>query len=387
MRASFLLVLALALLVGLGVAVAVKTTGLLSPPPVVVQQPPPAPQPVVVVPPPPSILVATRNLYETETVRPGDVRLRPATSDEVKALEAAKADFLPPNAEAAHYRFLAKSIEANTPLRKMDLLEMKRPDGLNTRLAPGFRAVNVQLTKENSAGGLLGVGDWVDVYVTSVISRTDEPGRVPYTGLIARNVQLIAKRDTLFSGFAPIAPTAEIPHTLAANPYRAALIEYARSVGVLTLVPLSDVEKKQFDEAKKIAMTDGTKSLALSVPDTSSPEYKDEEKRVQEYKTGVQSMSSDELARVFNLKPIVVPPPPPSPPPAPKPIVIETFSGTQRGTSSTFQPPAEPHTPPPAPQPKPGKYVFFNPAEKPGHAATPRPANSGTTVTPTAPRN
>ena len=366
MRASFLLVLALALLVGLGVAFAVKAFGLLTPP---VVQPVVIAQKVEVVPPVPavSILVAARNLYEGETVRPGDVRVRIAKPEEADAIRANKDVFPAPTAEAAFFRTAAKNVEADTPIKKIDLSDMKRPDALNTRLAPGNRAVNLALAKINAAGGLIQPSDWVDVYVSTEIGRSDEAGRTPHTGLVARNVQVIAKRDSLFSGFAPLAPNADIPHTLAANPYRAALIEYARTVGTLFIVPVSQAEKQKLDDRKKTAMGDPSKPMIIAIANESSTEYKDEEQRVKDYELGSQSLGAEDLVRVLNLKPIAVPLPPPTP------VTVEMFNGTSKTTTTTFGPPA-----PPAP--KAPKYLLFPPGDAGKAASIPAPA-------PATPRN
>ncbi|MGL4420398.1 MAG: Flp pilus assembly protein CpaB [Gemmataceae bacterium] len=360
MRASFLLVLALALLVGLGVAVAVKSSGLLTPPPPVVIAPPPPVVEKKEVPPVVLVLAANRNLYESETVRPGDVKVRAAKPEELELLKANKAEFPAPVVEAAYYRFLAKNVEADQLLRRVDLSDMKRPDALNTRLAPGYRAVNISLTKSHAAGGLVQPGDWVDVYLTTEIGRTDEAtSRTPHTGLVARNVQVVAKRDSLFSGFAPISPSADIPHTLAANPYRAALLEYARSVGTLSIVPVSDNEKKKLDERKKVAMADPTKPMIVAVSNVDSPEYRDEENRIRDYEKGEQAVGAEDLIKVLSLKPLA---PPLSPVP---PVMIENLNGTNRAGTTTFA-----TAPPPAP--KSPKYIFFPPAGPSSKSSAPQ---------------
>lgn len=375
MRASFLLVLALALLVGLGVAVAVKTTGLLSPPAPVVQTIVPPPPPTPPPPPPPNVVVTTTNLFENDTVRLGDVKLRPATPAEAKVLEGDKNAFLAPSLEPTLYRFAARNITADTPLTAKDLADVAKPKSINERLAPGTRAVNVAATKENSAGGLVGVGDWVDVYLSTNVARTDEPEPIPYTGLIARRAQVIAKRDTLWPGFARIVnEPAEIQYTLAVNPYRSALIEYGRSVGHLSIKPVSGAEKKDLDAIKDAVIADPKKALALSVGSTDSPEARDEEAKIASYEKGNLTLGGDDLIAVFHLKPILPPPPPPVVVPKkvvlpPKPVTVEMFKGVEKVSTAVFPvppPPPEPEPlPPPPPAPKPGKYLFQKPVEKP----------------------
>lgn len=364
MRASFFLVLAVALLVGLGVAVAVKSLGLLTPhvvetPPVTLAPPvPPAPPPA----PRPYVLAAARNLYAGDTVRPGDVLLRVARPEEVAELEKNKPEYVQPVLEAVYFRFANKDIEADTPIKKAYLKEMAKPEAIHARLAPGARAVNVGAYKTNSAGGLIQVSDWVDVYLTTEVGRTDEPTvKSTHTGLVARHVQVIAKRDSLWSGLAPYANETSIQYTLAANPYRAALLDYAKTVGVLSLVPVSEKEKKKLDDAKQAALADEAKGTQLALSGLSASAADEEKKRIAEYEGGALSLGGEDIVKVLHLKPIVVPPVPviePDPIPTP-PVTVEIFSGTRKEGVASFeqpQPPAKPKKP--APPPVAGRYLF-----------------------------
>ena len=47
--------------------------------------------------------------------------------------------------------------------------EMVKPDSLDARLVPQMRAINVAMSKEQAAGGLIQVGDWVDMLLTSTV--------------------------------------------------------------------------------------------------------------------------------------------------------------------------------------------------------------------------
>lgn len=368
MRASFFLVLAVALLVGLGVAVAVKSLGLLTPhvveaPPQTLAPAPPAPPPPA---PRPLVLAAARNLYASDTIRPGDVLLRTARPEEVAELEKNKPEYVQPVLEAVYFRFAGKDIEADTPIKKAYLKEMTKPEALHARLAPGTRAVNVGSSKANSAGGLIQVTDWVDVYLTTDVGRTDEPGlKAAQTGLIARHVQVIAKRDSLWSGLAPYANETTIQYTLAANPFRAALLDYAKTVGFVTLVPVSEKEKKQLDDKKSAALADEVKASGLALSGLSASAAEEEKKRITEYEGGGLALGGDDIAKALHLKPIPSPVFEPEPAPVP-PLTVEVFSGTRKEGNAVFeqpQPPARPKKPAPTPQQLvQGRYVFSMPA-------------------------
>ena len=124
---------------------------------------------------------------------------------------------------------------------------------------------------ENSAAGLIQVEDWVDVYLTSDVGRTDCGESSVKEALLAANVQVIAKRGTLYRTYAPL-PAGPIQFTLAANLYRAALIDYARNKGVISLHPVSRAEKEKLDALKAGVGEEPDKVVALSLsPD--SQEY------------------------------------------------------------------------------------------------------------------
>ncbi len=94
--------------------------------------------------------------------------------------------------------------------------------------------------------------------------------------------------------------------TLQANPYRAALIEYAQTHGQLSLQP-----------APAPVKTLGTFS------DPTSSEYATEDQRVEKMRQGTLPIGDKDLARIFNLGP---PPPKPYLPPA---TVIHHLAGVK----------------------------------------------------------
>ncbi len=376
MRASMLAVIAVATVVGLGVVFAVKSMGLLNPPPAPVVQAPPPPVVEPPAPPPaPVVLVPSRQLFAGDTISPLDVKLRAIRPDEMKEYEARKAEYLPAVPEIVYYRFPAKDIQADQPLKRDDLQAMKKPESLSARLAPGTRAVSVGIQKEHSVGGLIQVGDWVDVYLITDVSRTDASGRIPHTGVLVRQARVVAKRDTLYSIYAPLPPGEPVQFTLATNPYRAALLEYARTIGVLALVPVSASEKDRLESLREEAMRDMSKDLSITFAAPGSTEFKDETERIDRYNRGSLAIGNDELAKVLNLKAIEPPLPPPTsapPPPAPipePPVAVEVYNGVNKAGVVTFpvpQKPIEVTPPPPVPYvpPPPAQYLFQSPSGK-----------------------
>jgi Flp pilus assembly protein CpaB len=311
------------------------------------------------------------------------VALRPLRAEELKEYEEHKAEYLPPAAHITYFRTTARDILPDKPLKYSDLTDPQKPKPLADRLAPGTRAVSVAIPKEHSVGGLIQVGDWVDVYILTDVSRTDSPTRVPHAALLVPRAQVIAKRDTLYSIYAPLAPGEPIPFTLATNPFRAELLEYGRTVGTLALVPVSADEKKRLDTLREAAMKDPGLNLSVPFAAPGSKEHEAELAQIDRYTRGVLTIGAEELANVLNLPKIevpVIPEPPapqPEPPPPPAPITIEKFSGTEATGLSSFP---VPYVPPPRPKPpepakvppKPGKYVFSQPDAKTNPVAAPK---------------
>ena len=384
MRASLLAVVAIAIIAGLGVVFAVKSLGLLDQP-----QPRPVEQVVVVkelppppIPPVPRIIAPTRNLFAGDPMTGYSIGIRPLRPEEMKDYEAHKDDYLPGSLEAAMFRTAARDLPGDRPLRKGDLLEAKKPESLNSRLFPGTRAVTVGISKDRSASGLIQVGDWVDVYLITDVSRSDNPTPVPFTGLLVPHAQVIAKRDTLYAIYDPLVSDT-VSFTLATNPYRTALVEHGRNVGILTLVPVSADEKKRLDSLRDEAIKTPGMSIAVTFAPEGSPEYKEEQSRLERYANGSLSIGDEDLIRLLRLPAIEPPAAPPKPvkppkpikplppPPPPPPVTVEIYSGVNKSGTASFPVPYNPPVveipdPPEAPEPvyvppPPAKYLFRSP--------------------------
>ncbi len=301
MRASTLFALTIALLLALGVAVAAKYSGFFdsAPPPVAKQSP------TI------QILVAGQNLFEGMTISGNEVRVRDLREGEYAHYQANRDKYLPPILTAANYRILARNVLADQPLLKDDFQEFKMPAALHARLRPFMRAVSVSILKDRASGGMLQVGERVDVLLTTQINPNNNPGVAPIveTAVIARDVRIIAKRNSLWTMMAPLPENQPIQFTLEANPYRATLIEFARLRGELTLVATAAPKLREVEAVAK-----GGRPV---FSDPENREYKDEDQRVDAVLANDLTVGDLDLERIFNLKPL---------PPAPQPYRVERYS-------------------------------------------------------------
>ena len=284
MRASTLFALFIAVMIGLAGLAAARYFGVFRTP--VVQ-----PQPVVQL---PKVLVAKKNLYEDIAMTPGDVEVRELTADEYDDYRKNPEKYLSARPEAASMRVLNRNVGAGQILYNEYLTPQVIPKGVGEVLPPGMVAVHVEVTKDRANGGLIRIGDHVDVYLSTKIEGSGTPpvtrsGYAP----IARGLPVIFKRDMLWPVVAPVPEGKPLAFTLAANPYRAALIEYAKSKGQLTLVPISTPPLGKGAKAE----------FPTTWDDPASEEYKNEDKRIAALSQGNRSISDADLESHFPSAP------------------------------------------------------------------------------------
>jgi Flp pilus assembly protein CpaB len=243
------------------------------------------------------VLVAAKNLFAGDTIEPSGVRVRPLKAEEMEHYLRHKDDYLPPVQAAAFLRIAKQDIFAEQPILKQQLEEMAKPSALNSRLMANMRAVNLSIPRDNAAGGLIQVGDWVDVFLTSTIQ--DTRGRsTTRTAVIAPHARVVAKRNSLWPIFAPL-PAGPVQFTLEMNPYRAALVEYGKAKGQLMLTPLPGSEQKTLEQARSAVLKGNNPDNILFAKD--GDEARDEQVRVAAYNRGELVVDERDMVRIFGL--------------------------------------------------------------------------------------
>src|SRR5579864_4648943 len=115
MRASTLFALTVAVLIGLGVALAAKIGGYFGPPPPV--EPPPKKQDIM-------ILAAAHNLFAGDLIDVSGVHVRALKPDELAHYQKNREQYLPPLPSAAALRITRRNVYADEPILKECLQEM-----------------------------------------------------------------------------------------------------------------------------------------------------------------------------------------------------------------------------------------------------------------------
>jgi len=311
-KPTTLLILFFAAVVGLGATAAARSAGLFNPPPPALTPAPPPPPEVRVV-------VAARNIFQDTALDRAAVVTRPLRPDELKDYEAHKDQYLTAP-ESVGQRVAARPIEADRPVTRADLKPLARPDPVHARLLPNKRAVVLGVPRERSAGGLIQVGEWVDIVFTTTYSAPGGPSGTRSL-VVAPAARVVVKRDNLLPVPAAL-PKDGVPirFTLEVDPREAALIEYARTKGSFALVPRPEADQSRLESRR----------LSVSVTDLDPGD---------EAAADV-AFGDEELMKRLGL----------TPPPAP--AAVEVIVGKDRKTV-VF----------PAPGGAPGSYTFGPPAQ------------------------
>jgi len=359
MRASTVFALALALLLGLAAAAGAKYAGLF--------EKKAAPAAVVEKAVPTKVLVARMNLFEDVTVTADQVGVRELSPTEEAALQASmggngnprwKEKLMPALTSAAHFRVAKGNIPADRILMKDDFTDQMLPEELSKRLEPNTRAVNVSLPKDKVAGGVIRVGEYVDVLLTTKVGIGNREEL--RTANIARGCKVVMKRNTPWALMVADPDDKPLHFTLQANPYRAALIEYGQTHGQLSLMPAPASAK----------IGNGTFS------DPTSAEYATEDQRVEKMMQGVLAIGDEDLIRVFK---IIQPKAPAPAAPAVPPVVIYHLSGVNDAGKTVIPAPVAAYQAPGTVAPAGGP---ISPSDAPitpaGGGAGATPAASGT---------
>ncbi len=292
-----------------------------------------------------SVLVSTQNVIKGTVLDPRMVRIRAMRPNEVQHYAQVGAQFLPATEAAVSLRIAKVNILADQPILEDQLEPFEGSDGIPKRLAPNMHDVTIGVLQEDSAGGHVRVGDWVDVYFTAKISGPGVKESLRQVR-IASNARVIVKRNNLLPIFAPL-PAGKIPFTLETNSYRAALIDYARDKGDFRLMSLAESVQRKLELARKKAMESANRVVAEpdSASDTlpaeqpmqsdnpelhriafipmESTEYLKEKSLVEVFEKEQAPISSLDLQKLFGIIPPVRGVKKPK-------RVIEQFAGTRR---------------------------------------------------------
>lgn len=153
--------------------------------------------------------------------------------------------------QAAHEALtgrLRERVSPGQPIQRSMLASASRGNMLAASLQDGYRAVGVEIRTESLAGGLIGIGDYVDVVLTHTLSRTGNTDIVRRyaSETILENVRVLGidNRSIVQEQTQDANKRAKTRQTvtLEVDPHNAEKIALASTMGdiTLTLRPLGD---------------------------------------------------------------------------------------------------------------------------------------------------
>jgi pilus assembly protein CpaB len=132
---------------------------------------------------------------------------------------------------------LRKSVDTGTPVMSQDLLGPRDRGFLASVLAPGRRAVSINVDTESGVSDLISPGDHVDVVSTQVIEKAGA-GQQTVSETVVHNVRIIAiDQEVAQGGPANNAAAGKATHTVSLEvaPKQVEKITVAKQVGKLSL--------------------------------------------------------------------------------------------------------------------------------------------------------
>lgn len=197
-----------------------------------------APQPVKV----DQVLVAARDLPYGTDIADADTNWAEWPSASIPPAALTKS--ATPNAkEEVRSSYVRIPFSANEPIRKERLVKGVTAGLMSTMLSPGKRAVAIDVTLNNTAGGFILPNDRVDVIRTyRDPEATRDLGHEVYSSeVVLSNVRVLAMGQTVEKkGSEPVVTGSTA--TLELDPHQAELVVLAQRTGqlILTLRPITD---------------------------------------------------------------------------------------------------------------------------------------------------
>ncbi len=203
------------------------------------------------------ILVAARDLRVGTDIAETDVKWQewPETMVFAGAIRRTEAQ-TPKDALSGR---LKERVAAGQPLSKSMVVDAAKGNMLAATLREGYRAVGIPVRVETIAGGLIGVGDYVDVVMTYKLTRTGDStiARKFATETILENVRVLGIDTKSVAQDIPdeegkkAKAKSKMTITLEVNPVGAEKISLASEMGEITLSlrPLGDNTEIAGDKA------------------------------------------------------------------------------------------------------------------------------------------
>jgi pilus assembly protein CpaB len=205
--------------------------------------------------------VAARPLQAGTLARDEDFTVRSVPSDRVPS--GAIPDT--PDAKINLRGSLVRTfLEAGSPVTSQDVLRPRDRGFLASVLAPGSRAISINVDAESGVSGLIWPGDYVDVVLTQVADKAD-PAHRALSETVLHNVRIIAiDQEIVQGGPANNAAAGKVVRTVSLQlaPEQVKKITVAQHLGKLSLAIRAAIEQQDTADTGTMLSTDVSPEIA-----------------------------------------------------------------------------------------------------------------------------
>jgi pilus assembly protein CpaB len=155
-------------------------------------------------------------------------------------------------------------LDAGSPVTSQDVLRPRDRGFLASVLAPGSRAISINVDAESGVSGLIWPGDHVDVVLTQVNEKTDLAHRT-LSETVLHDVRVIAiDQEIVQGGPANNATAGKVTHTVSLQlaPEQVEKITVAQNLGKLSLAMRAAIEQKDTGESGTMLSSDVSPEIA-----------------------------------------------------------------------------------------------------------------------------
>ncbi len=185
------------------------------------------------------VLVASRDLDIGTLIGPGDLKWQKWPSDAVAGSYVTKQNS-PQGLEGMIGAVARTVVFSGEPVTEVKLVRAESSNFMAASLAPGMRAVSVEIREETGAGGFIKPNDRVDVILTADAGSSDEGMKRAITRTLLQNIRVLAVGQTFRDSTGATEASRETQQTaktatLEVSPAEAELLQQGGEIGKLSL--------------------------------------------------------------------------------------------------------------------------------------------------------